>query len=399
VSGVGNTKRKIFSFLFTFLSISKPDKMRKLATIRKIENIHPILGADAIECAEVDGWKAVIKKNEFQVSEHVIYAEIDSWIPTTIAPFLSKGKDPKVYSGIPGERLKTMKLRGQLSQGLILPLHIIKDKLIQENILQTDESNLAELVGFDLTDLLGIMKWDPPVIEESYSEKGISRKQFPGHIPKTDQERIQNLKNELMQWQEKGYTWEITEKIDGTSCTVFFVSEEEKGICSRNQLLNLIPEKEGEEEGEGKIVAEMQTPSNLYWDVVIREGILEKLQSCGRGLAVQGEIIAPKIQKNLYKLQAQERRFYVFDIYDIKAGCKLSPIERREFCQQYQLLHVPVLEENYKIPVGKPLHELLVDAQGLSQLHKIEREGIVFKCNEWRGSFKCISNNYLLSHN
>ena len=96
---------------------------RQLATIRRIAEIKPIEGADVICSYRVDGWWVVGKKDEFKVNDLVVYFEIDSWIPHEIAPFLSKGKEPREYNGIKGERLKTIKLKGSLSQGLILPLN------------------------------------------------------------------------------------------------------------------------------------------------------------------------------------------------------------------------------------------------------------------------------------
>ena len=104
--------------------------MRKMARIVKIDAINPIPDADAIEVATVGGWKVVVKKGEYSVGQLAIYCEIDSFIPTTIASFLTKpGHTPKVYEGVEGERLRTVKLRRQLSQGLLLPLEILKDKL------------------------------------------------------------------------------------------------------------------------------------------------------------------------------------------------------------------------------------------------------------------------------
>ena len=93
--------------------------MRKLATIRKIDALTPITGADAIECAHVGGWKVVVKKGEYIAGDLAVYIEIDSWVPTTLAPFLSKGNYPRVYNEVEGERLRTVKLRGQVSQGLL----------------------------------------------------------------------------------------------------------------------------------------------------------------------------------------------------------------------------------------------------------------------------------------
>ena len=101
--------------------------MRKLATIRCISAIHPIPDADAIEVAQVDNWKVVVKKGEYRVGDLVVYCEVDSWIPHELAPFLSKGQEPREYEGIKGERLRTVKLRGTTSQGLILPLSVLGD--------------------------------------------------------------------------------------------------------------------------------------------------------------------------------------------------------------------------------------------------------------------------------
>ena len=156
--------------------------MRNLVTIRTISDIQPIPGADAIDVATVDGWKLVVKKGEFQVGEQAVYFEIDSWIPTEIAPFLSKGKEPKEFHGISGERLQTIKLKGQLSQGLLLPLKSLEhytDFDLYVN-LQLDD---------DLTDILHIQLYEPPV---KLSKNGLpqinqqSRGNFPVFIPKTD---------------------------------------------------------------------------------------------------------------------------------------------------------------------------------------------------------------------
>jgi RNA ligase (TIGR02306 family) len=97
-------------------------EMRKMATIRKIDDIRPIEGADAIECAVVGGWQVVVKKGEYNVGDLAVYLEIDSFVPHELAPFLSKGQEPREFNGVKGERLRTVKLRGVTSQGLLLPL-------------------------------------------------------------------------------------------------------------------------------------------------------------------------------------------------------------------------------------------------------------------------------------
>jgi len=183
---------------------------RKMATIRRIDEIGPIEGADAIEVATIGGWKVVVKKGEFATGDLAVYCEIDSFIPTTIAPFLTKPDHyPKVFEGVQGERLRTVRLRGQLSQGLLLPMDIIP-KTLDVTYYPPD----AYQEGTDVSELLGIVKYEAPI---PASLQGEVRGMFPGFIPKTDQERIQNLSSELAEWQRLGHTFEVSEKLDGTS--------------------------------------------------------------------------------------------------------------------------------------------------------------------------------------
>ena len=332
--------------------------MRKLATIRRIDDIRPISNADAIECALVGGWNVVIQKGNFIVGDLAIYCEIDSWIPTELAPFLSKGKDPRVFDGIQGERLRSVKLRGQLSQGLLLPLDVLPGDGAW------DERE-------DVSDILGIVKYEAPV---PACLAGQARGLFPSFIPRTDQERIQNLTKELSNWVALGLTWELTEKLDGSSMTVY-VNADDFGVCSRN--LNLY-----------------DTEGNTLWQVAHRDNILMAIYDSRRNLAIQGELIGEGIQGNLYKIQGQS--FYVFDIYDIDTCKYLTPTERRDFCELFELLHVPVLCDDKDLGIGT-VEELLSWANDKSRLNpNVYREGIVFKSNEEEVSFKAISNNYLL---
>lgn len=101
---------------------------RVMARVVRVDAISPIDGADAIEVAQIGGWKVVVKKGEFNVNSMAVYCEIDSFIPHSIAPFLTKpGQFPKVYNEVEGQRLRTIKLRGQISQGLLLPLTILNN--------------------------------------------------------------------------------------------------------------------------------------------------------------------------------------------------------------------------------------------------------------------------------
>jgi RNA ligase (TIGR02306 family) len=230
------------------------------------------------------------------------------------------------------------------------------------------EVNVEE--GDDVSDLLGIVKYEPPVPAQLAGEvRGV----FPGFIPKTDQERIQNLTAELEEWKAEKLSWEVTEKLDGSSMTVYVMGDD-SGVCSRN--LNL-----------------KENADNSLWRVAIQNRLIEKIRSTGRNLALQGEIVGEGIQKNRYKIKGQD--FYLFDIYDLDMGRYLNPTERRDLAKSLDIKHVPVLKSDEVLEVCNVDH-ILKWAEGVATWGGMEREGIVFKCNEREVSFKAISNKFLL---
>ena len=325
--------------------------MRKLATIRRIEAIEAIPNADAIVCASVGGWRVVVKKDEFQIGQLAVYFEIDTWIPEAIAPFLCR--EHREFNGVIGARLRTVKLRGQISQGLLIPC---------------PEGEYSE--GDDVSEALGVQKYEAPIAPHL---SGMVRGSFPSRIPKTDQERVQNLASELREWVAQRLTWELSEKLDGTSMTAYLL-DGVFGVCSRN--LDLV-----------------ESDENTYWRVARALDLETQLRAIGRDIAIAGELIGEGIQKNRYQLKGQD--FYLFDVYDVQRGEHLSPTERHAMALHVN--HVPVLSsatiESSEIPA------LLLAAEGKSKLNpNAEREGIVFKCHEQPLSFKAISNKFLLKH-
>lgn len=330
--------------------------MRKLASVRRIDSISSIPNADAIECATVGGWRIVVKKGEFREGDLAVYCEIDSWIPHELAPFLSKGQEPREYNGVRGERLRTVKLRGQVSQGLLLPLSVISDR--GQTVYHVD--------GIDVSGVLGIQKWEAPV---PANLAGDVRGVFPSFVPKTDQERIQNLTEEFKTWTD--LVWEVTEKLDGSSMTVYY-KDGDFGVCSRNWNL-------------------AESESNSMWQQARRYNLEQVLAQEGN-YAVQGEIVGEGIQGNLYRIRGQD--FLVYDVFDIKEQRYLTPVERRNFVERNNLRHIPILLDNLATPAS--VENILMTAEGKSQLNKdTEREGLVFKSNGVV-SFKAISNKFLL---
>ncbi len=341
---------------------------RKLARIVEIDALSPIPGADAIEAAHIGGWKVVVKKGEFAVGNHAVYFEIDSFLPegNPAWQFLVD-KQAREFQGVRGHVLRSIKLRGQVSQGLLLSLQAL------------GPLEVAWPLGFDVSEHLGVVKYEPPVPAEL---AGLMRGQFPSVVPKTDQERIQNLAAELAAWQAQGdadeLTWEITEKLEGSSCTWAWLADE-LHVCSRN--IDLV-----------------ESDSNSFWRVARACDIERKLREhfAGRNIALQGELVGNGVEGNIYKLQGHE--VYLYAVYDADEARYLTPDERKVIARQLGVRHSPVIDAAFRIDSSVTMDVLLAMADGPSVLRpQQKREGLVFKANKKPPvSFKAVSNAYLL---
>lgn len=330
---------------------------RKLASIVKINSLSPIPGADAIEVAQVKGWKVVVKKGDFAPGDLAIYYEIDSFLP--IRPefeFLRKNCHKKLGDK-EGFRLKTIKLRGQISQGLLTPIDYLVGR------------TFSILEGDDVTEILGVVKYEPPIPAQL---QGIAKGNFPSFFPKTDEERIQNL-SETDIAEIAGSLAYITEKLEGSSLSVYF-NDGKIGVCSRNLELE-------------------EDPNNSYWKAVIKYGIPDKLTGLGRNIVLQGELVGPGIQGNIYGLTDID--VYFFNAYDIDNGKRLAPGNFLNLTKALGLKNVPVLEYTFPLPTVNFVEKLLQAADGDSRLAPTPREGIVIRGWDKQFSFKVISNNYL----
>jgi RNA ligase (TIGR02306 family) len=240
-----------------------------------------------------------------------------------------------------------------------------------EEACKNIDSELFE--GLDVSFPLNIIKWEKPMNAQL---AGMARGNFPTQIPKTDQERVQNLKKEIASACETGLHFEVTEKLEGSSMTVYLI-DGVFGVCSRNLDLK-------------------ETEGNAFWQVARRDNIEEKMREefGTNDVAIQGELIGPGIQGNIYKLSQPE--FYVFDVYNIQRGTYLWAEFRRSIIDKIGLKHVPTLLIDKDLGVGS-IDEILQWAEGASKLNdKQEREGIVFKEVNGGMTFKAISNKYLL---
>ena len=371
--------------------------MRKLATIRKIKEIKSIANADSIEVATIDGWKAVVKKGEFKKGDLVIYCEIDSIMP-----------ELPVYSFLANKkyRIKTIKLRGQISQGLVIPLYKSANNhysVLTKYLLKDDKIHkyIVEL-GDDVTDFLGIKKFIPisereekPRIEKyGFFEKKLIRykvyryfknkysaksKGYPKFISKTDEERIQNIPEVLKEYANESFYY--TEKIDGQSGTFWYnknLFSREFGVASRTMRKGL-------------------NDNNNWANVAKRLQIEKKLKKYGKSIAIQGEVVGGKIQGNKYKFQ--ELDLFVFNVFDIKEKRYYSIDKIIEFCKQMDLKHVPLIDNNFKLL--KTVDEMIELSKEKSLVNtKMQREGIVLRSKNPKHfiSFKVINPMFLLKN-
>lgn len=264
------------------ISVKGEKRHRKLASVQYVHNITPIEGADAIETAHVLGWQVVVKKNEFKVGDVGVYFEIDSFLP--IRPefeFLRGSSYKKTELMGEGFRLRTARMRGQLSQGLLLPMSILPEK----------EDGSSYVIGEDVTDVLGVRKFE---IEERVSVSGTIIGEMPYNIPKTDELRIQSFP-ELLD-EIAGEPYYITTKMDGSSVTMYYV-DGKFGCCTRNFEL-----KDGDDSAVWKFAHENNLPEK-FEEYAARKGIDR--------FVMQGEFCAPGIQKNRLNLKKPE--WYVFN--------------------------------------------------------------------------------------
>ncbi|WAC50547.1 RNA ligase (ATP) [Frigoribacterium sp. SL97] len=331
---------------------------RKLATIETIESIREIEGADAIVCARIRGWDVVVKRDEFQPGDDCLYIEVDALVPTEDPrfAFLAPRGLRTDQDGNTGHVLKTARLRGQYSQGLALPL-----------------AEFPEVVGADdVTAVLGIVEWDPPLPAELNGE---ARGTFPSWIRKTDEERIQN-KSEFL---DRPGRWGATEKVDGSSMTVW-VRDGVDGIASRNYDLE-------------------RTPGSAMWLTADDLGLHDLLRSLGDHAAVQGELFGPGIQGN--PLNQKQVSFLAFTLF-----VDGQEIPRGAWPQAVLDVAVPV----YDFVKPTTIDEALAQVEMLKSLVAPGRgaEGVVWRDldsttmdvrgQNARASTKVLSRKYLLKH-
>lgn len=367
--------------------------MRKLASVQVISKLEPIQNADSIEKATVLGWELVVKKNEFSVGDKCVYCEIDSILPDK--PEFEFLKDRKF-------RIKTIRLRGQISQGICFPLSILPNKNYN--------------VDDDVTDIIGVTKWEAYQEElklskqvgkimypkwmpqwfqriihrvrfiREYYRKNSGQKSFPSLIPKTDETRVQVLQPLLDKY--AGTECYITEKLDGSSITVYLINGK-FGVCSRNIDLK-------------------RDINDKYWNAVLELDLEAKFKRYFKGISVamQGELVGVGIQGNKYK--KKDVGIYFFNLFFVGKGYA-DLAEFIHWCIVLETPHVPIIDWCY--PLSNSIPELVEMSKGMSAIGDTIREGIVIRplsevvdhdlhCQLVRNriSFKSVNPEFLLKY-
>lgn len=364
---------------------------RKLASVQTVKAIKPIEGADRIEIVQILNWDCVARKGEYQVGDKVIYFEIDSLLPDIPAFEFLKGSSWS--QKLNKYKISTHKFRNQISQGLVVPYEQIKDLMIQINGEIDFRIDYPE--GEDLTELLKIEKYEPPVSNGALGE--IIHHEW--YIPKTDEERIQVCAEDVLPTYMNSELddWYASIKLDGTSCTVGLFDDAFL-IGGRNQFY--------------KDENMYTTTVNKYFENGAKEKFEYYKAINGIYVAFQGELCGPGIQSN--KLGLKEKELYIFNAFVSKTGkngsyVKCDLLYMLKLCEEFGLKHVPLIdaEDKFKFDseesVDSIVEQLLKYVDDIKYRKYFEdaspnqiAEGVVFRTEDMTYSFKVVSNKYLL---
>lgn len=343
------------------------EQTRKLVTRKKVDSLTPIVDADRIEVAHIGGWNVIVGKGEFQEGEEIFYFETDSMLPLDCPVFeFLRPRGVKTVDGKEYHRLKAMKMRGVVSDGLILPLSILEQFVPDpEERSNIEQSVFAKCLG-DYSELFGVIKYEDPVLAKLAGKMSA----FPNFIVKTDEERVQNLKNLVnhIAEQDENGEWYATEKIDGTSCTIYAVvlndSSVKTGVCSRNYEIEEDDENVYWQIAKSEFIQEKgcEPESPLNWLTRLAQAnVSTKLKHPEKNVSfvLQGEIFGEGIQSNSLGVKGHHIRFFNF----ILNG-------RRSLLRDTQLLFPHIYE--HWVPVFKDLvlpktmEEIIAQPEGIT---------------------------------
>lgn len=368
---------------------------RKLASVQRVKAIKPIEGADRIEIVQVLNWNCVAKKGEYQVGDKVIYFEIDSLLPDI--PAFEWLKSSSWSQKLNKYKISTHKFRNQISQGLVIPYSALEEIYADIHNLKIESTPIFEKEfeeGSDLTELLNIEKYEPPVSNGPLGD--LIHHEW--YVPKTDEERIQTCAESVLPEYLKNPEWYASVKLDGCSCTAGLFADMFL-IGGRNQWYK---------------------DENMYTTTVKKYISEEKLrdwqEKTGKYIVFQGELCGPGIQSN--RLGLSEKDWFVFNVFVSDTGemdsyTKCDLLNMVSICERFGVKTVPIIPfaDKFKfeshIEKGSSIDDIVTDL--LNYVDNIKyrtyfgdaaptqiAEGVVFRMNDMTNSFKVVSNKFLL---
>ena len=394
---------------------------RELAYVVIIDGIEPIPGYDRVEHAIVGGWRVIVQKGQFKVGDPAIYFEIDSRVPADMECFAFLEK--RHY------KIKTLKMCKTLSQGLLMHpsdfgWHVtLQGEIDDGEMIHTpvgesrfltqklgvtyaeDEDNQRKSAPVDKYKKMAqrhqklfrkpfirwIMRheWGRKLLFVFFGKKKDNKNGWPAWVSKTDEERVQN-----MPWilKDDG-KWFATEKIDGTSTTFTMkrgkLGKKEFYVCSRNVCFGT----------EDKACF---YDTNVYWEMAKKYKIYDVLADLMRRypdeewITIQGETYGEGVQKRNYSMSGHD--FAAFNLIFSTKGRIPSHMMRTYLEMEYDVPCVPILEEGMRIDQFENVDAILAYAEGNSVIDGLPREGIVFRSEDGKKSFKAVSNSFLLEY-
>lgn len=430
------------------------DDERALVRVVKIDQIKPIAKADRLEIAVIGGWECVVQKGKYSKGDTALYFEIDSAIfldnpvlSTTDKQYLNIKLDNS--TGKQFAVIKTVRLRGALSQGLLLPMSVLSNTKINKY-----------KIGDNLTDLLNVKKYvsdeearlyssgSTELINKTLIHKIVNllRKNiiisnlmpFPDGHKKSSEARIQNYAELYKQLADEKHSMEISVKLNGESITFYTdILTKEIGVAQRNYALRTTVVHYTKTESLRLFAADFllqvhkfiktgqfdfpvwkksydprtNEAVRYFFDNAIDKRIisfnkrlakfnfpyyLENLEDWSNNiinstLSIQGEMVGPDFNNNAEKLNSN--KFYMYRAY-LNGNITVPPLYARQIAKDLGVDYVPVINDDAVLP--ETIDDMLTMAEGPNYLpSNINREGLVIKSNTTNISLKVISNKFL----
>lgn len=384
---------------------------RELAYVVRINDIKPIQGSDNCECAVVNGWNVMVRKNTLKPGDLAVYFEIDSKLDITKPEFAflisKKGhiKTQKYTFGGKGSFL---------SQGLLMPFSDFgwendkyeegtfltkelgityyepEDNARKSNASVDKYKKMAQRNGklFSKQPFRWLMKrgWGRKMLFVFFGKKR-DKRGWPAWVAKTDEERVENMPYIL----ENKDPWIASEKLDGTS-TTFTIKRKLFGrydfyVCSRNVVFDK-PDKK------------CFYDTNVYLEMAEKYDIEKKMAKMlkmfpnAEWITLQGETYGGNIQKRDYS--TNEHRFAGFNFITSNEG-RWNSVKAAKFMNEFNIPWVPILDEIYVLPDTIEDLRAYVHSEP-STVDGLIKEGIVFRSQDGSMSFKCVDPEYLIKY-